>query len=406
MNKRGFTLIELLVVIAIIAILAAILFPVFAKAREKARQTSCLNNQKQITTAVLLYAQDHDEMLPDAASMWGAISVDKGVLKCASKSRLANGYLYSNKVAGLALGKIDHPETEAVTGDGAHAATGATTAIGDTYDNVAYKSTDFDSSRHGGKLIVSFLDGHVELTATIPATSGLPFKGGLPYTTGLKFNFDAATLSAGAVSSWADTTNTITVVSSGSDQPTCVASGIGGRPSVHFAGGTQYLSTAASVDLFNGNASSDFAYFVVVNPATQTAANANIFDYDHAGNGSHGMVLQTTATNNDFAVALHNTGGGWDGWTGSTITLTANTPVLISLVKTGSTATFSAGSQTKSISCGTADFQSRTLSLGNLTTAHNRGLIGDIAEFDWYLGTVGASDVTAMQTYLKAKYGM
>jgi prepilin-type N-terminal cleavage/methylation domain-containing protein/prepilin-type processing-associated H-X9-DG protein len=62
--RRGFTLIELLVVIAIIAILAAILFPVFAKAREKARQTSCLSNAKQITLAILSYTQDYDEMLP------------------------------------------------------------------------------------------------------------------------------------------------------------------------------------------------------------------------------------------------------------------------------------------------------------------------------------------------------
>jgi prepilin-type N-terminal cleavage/methylation domain-containing protein/prepilin-type processing-associated H-X9-DG protein len=62
--RSGFTLIELLVVIAIIAILAAILFPVFAQAREKARQTACLSNTKQIGTAVMMYAQDYDEGLP------------------------------------------------------------------------------------------------------------------------------------------------------------------------------------------------------------------------------------------------------------------------------------------------------------------------------------------------------
>jgi len=64
--KRGFTLIELLVVIAIIAILAAILFPVFARAREKARQTSCLNNVKQITLGFMMYAQDYDEFIRSA----------------------------------------------------------------------------------------------------------------------------------------------------------------------------------------------------------------------------------------------------------------------------------------------------------------------------------------------------
>jgi len=61
---RGFTLIELLVVIAIIAILAAILFPVFAQAREAARKTSCLSNTKQIGLAIMIYAQDYDEMYP------------------------------------------------------------------------------------------------------------------------------------------------------------------------------------------------------------------------------------------------------------------------------------------------------------------------------------------------------
>ena len=62
--RRGFTLIELLVVIAIIAILAAILFPVFAKAREKARQSSCLSNVKQLALGTLQYVQDYDGCFP------------------------------------------------------------------------------------------------------------------------------------------------------------------------------------------------------------------------------------------------------------------------------------------------------------------------------------------------------
>jgi prepilin-type N-terminal cleavage/methylation domain-containing protein len=73
MRRRGFTLIELLVVIAIIAILAAILFPVFAQAREKARQASCLSNLKQLGLAAMMYVQDYDEVYPGGPgvnSLW------------------------------------------------------------------------------------------------------------------------------------------------------------------------------------------------------------------------------------------------------------------------------------------------------------------------------------------------
>ncbi len=90
-SKKGFTLIELLVVIAIIAILAAILFPVFAKAREKARQSSCQSNMKQVALGIGMYVQDYDEMMPGFGD--GVWTGDPG-----SISGLLNPYVKNYKL--------------------------------------------------------------------------------------------------------------------------------------------------------------------------------------------------------------------------------------------------------------------------------------------------------------------
>ncbi len=93
MRRHGFTLIELLVVIAIIAILAAILFPVFARAREKARQTSCLSNIKQLALGMLMYASDYDERL--SASHWGTFDVPRSTWRGSIYPYVRNIQLYT-----------------------------------------------------------------------------------------------------------------------------------------------------------------------------------------------------------------------------------------------------------------------------------------------------------------------
>jgi prepilin-type N-terminal cleavage/methylation domain-containing protein/prepilin-type processing-associated H-X9-DG protein len=98
MRKReGFTLIELLVVIAIIAILAAILFPVFAKAREKARQSACSNNMKQLGLAFQQYAQDWDERYPTSVMLPTKEAGNPGIEYSAWDQQIAN-YVKSNGV--------------------------------------------------------------------------------------------------------------------------------------------------------------------------------------------------------------------------------------------------------------------------------------------------------------------
>ncbi|MEI6519174.1 MAG: prepilin-type N-terminal cleavage/methylation domain-containing protein [bacterium] len=165
-RSKGFTLIELLVVIAIIAILAAILFPVFARAREKARQTTCTSNQRQITASVQMYAQDHEETLPGTTTVWNDIKVDSGVLVCPTAGRsLPVGYGYhdalvdDNTGTGMGLGTFDDPTSMIVTAD----------MPSNGKDRVLRLDTDVDY-RHSGSAVASYLDGHVGVSKTLQIT--------------------------------------------------------------------------------------------------------------------------------------------------------------------------------------------------------------------------------------------
>lgn len=128
LNSRGFTLIELLVVIAIIAILAAILFPVYAKAREKARQITCASNERQLGLSILMYLQDNGEKYPCGTQKggvgWAAqiypLVKSAGAYACADDStpygiNPANqitqyvSYGFNTEMSGLVLGKMASP---------------------------------------------------------------------------------------------------------------------------------------------------------------------------------------------------------------------------------------------------------------------------------------------------------
>ena len=191
--RRGFTLIELLVVIAIIAILAAILFPVFAKAREKARQASCLSNLKQLGLACRSYVQDYDERWPfmgwnAANSRWEPYysATDstqnwyRGVLNpyiknsqiwiCPSSQATFCSYIYSgylaNSLTGRADGDVDKPAEMAAMADtytnGCWAMDGSTQPLpGPPYDNNPRRLTD----RHNQGANFMYVDGHAKWQA-------------------------------------------------------------------------------------------------------------------------------------------------------------------------------------------------------------------------------------------------
>jgi prepilin-type N-terminal cleavage/methylation domain-containing protein/prepilin-type processing-associated H-X9-DG protein len=223
--KKGFTLIELLVVIAIIAILAAILFPVFAKAREKARQTSCTSNQRQIVASMQMYAQDHEEMLPGSATVWADIKVDPGVLICPTLGRsVPLGYNYNLINSGVALGTMKDPSTEFLICDGLK---------NTQYNaNLAVVGDDIDM-RHSGQAIFSYADGHVAPVKSPP----FPFIKNML----IWLKADAGVvLNGNNVASWQDQTgnNYNFIAPLAANQPAYVNNAVNGMPGLFFNGAT------------------------------------------------------------------------------------------------------------------------------------------------------------------------
>ena len=149
-RRPGFTLIELLVVIAIIAILAAILFPVFARAREKARQTSCLSNQRQMTMAIYMYAQDNSEIMPTTEGAFNGLNLSN--LKCPDRANpsTTTGYAMEVTAYGKSLAMIPDPTDQAL--------------VFDASNDLADWQAAF--TRHDGGYIAGYADCHVAYNKT------------------------------------------------------------------------------------------------------------------------------------------------------------------------------------------------------------------------------------------------
>jgi len=205
--RDGFTLVELLVVIAIIAILTAILFPVFNKARAKARQTTCTTNQRQIALGLLMYVQEHDEVLPPSTDWMKVCTSDMRILKCPDNQRTNTSYTYNVTLSSKDLARVSKPTETMMTVDGEHtpgglvnpnwsknlvawysADVGITTngsgkvtqwlprnipsSDGTDLATGFYTNADI-ALRHSGQAVMSFVDGHMEIRTTVPEAADI-----------------------------------------------------------------------------------------------------------------------------------------------------------------------------------------------------------------------------------------
>ena len=172
-RKKAFTLIEILVVIGIIALLAAILFPVLSRARERARATTCMNNEHQIALAILQYTQDHTRRYPQPGGEWTTnIGLTNGsnsaIFQCPTEGQddIAgfSDYFFNAELMGVSDVRVRYPSNTLLIGDGV--TWGTMSSMGPLPLSVPgenrWISTDPYAQRHSGGANYAFADGHVK----------------------------------------------------------------------------------------------------------------------------------------------------------------------------------------------------------------------------------------------------
>jgi len=167
-HRSGFTLIELLVVIAIIAILASILFPVFARAREQARKSACMSNLKQIGLGVMMYNQDYDESFPASVMMntSGASPVIESYWYKIIAPYVKSTQLFVCPTAGIIQGSGGYGWNFAGTG-----------ATSSTFNGFGYRSNDWRTPTGAAIRLSSIDEPSTTILITDPASNGYPSNG-------------------------------------------------------------------------------------------------------------------------------------------------------------------------------------------------------------------------------------